>query len=62
MTLPGAGGSGQNGGSGQSGSGQNGGSGVSAAVTLNNFVEQMIQRQAQMLASTSVGQSLAVSA
>jgi mannitol/fructose-specific phosphotransferase system IIA component len=29
---------------------------------LNNFVEQMIQRQAQMLASTSIGQSVAVSA
>jgi hypothetical protein len=54
MTIPGANGSGQNGGS--------GGSGVSAAATLNNLVEQMIQRQAQMLASTSVGQSVAVSA
>jgi len=60
MTIPGANGSGQNGGSGQNTG--SGGSGVSAAATLNNFVEQMIQRQAQLLASTSVGQSVAVSA
>jgi hypothetical protein len=60
MTIPGANSSGQSG-SGQNGSGQNSSGAVSAA-TFNNFVEQMIQRQAQLLASTSVGQSLAVSA
>ncbi len=59
MTIPAANGSSQSGGS---SSGQNGGSGALSAASLNNFVEQMIQRQAQMLATTSVGQSVAVSA
>jgi len=51
MTMPGA-----------NNSGQNGSTGAPSAATLNNFVEQMIQRQAQLLASSSVGQSVAVSA
>jgi EF hand domain-containing protein len=51
MTIPGA-----------NSSSQNGSSAAPSAAMLNNFVEQMIQRQAQLLASTSVGQSLAVSA
>ncbi|HEY1540769.1 MAG TPA: EF-hand domain-containing protein [Xanthobacteraceae bacterium] len=55
MTIPGASSS-------SSSSSQNGNSGAPSAATLNNFVEQMIQRQAQLLASTSVGQSVAVSA
>jgi hypothetical protein len=59
MTIPGAGASSS---SSSSSSSQNGNSGAPSAATLNNFVEQMIQRQAQLLASTSVGQSLAVSA
>jgi len=41
---------------------QNGNSGAGSAASLNNFIEQMIQRQAQMLASSTVGQSVAVSA
>jgi len=51
MTIPGA-----------NTSNQNGGSGTPSAAMLNNFVEQMIQRQAQLLASSSVGQSVAVMA
>jgi hypothetical protein len=45
-----------------SSSSQNSNSGAGSASSLNNFVEQMIQRQAQMLASSTVGQSVAVSA
>ena len=51
MTIPGAGNS-------SSGSG----SGGNSVGNLNNFIEQMIQRQAQMLASSAAGQSVAVSA
>ena len=52
MTIPGASSSSSN---------QNGNANSSAS--LNNIIEQMIQRQAQMLAASSqVGQSLAVSA
>jgi len=51
MTIPGA-----------NSSSQNGSSVAPSAAMLNNFVEQMIERQAQLLASTSVGQSVAVSA
>lgn len=58
MTIPAASSSSQSG----SGSSQNGSSGAPSAAMLNNFVEQMIQRQAQMLASSSIGQSVAVSA
>jgi hypothetical protein len=53
MTIPGAS---------SSSSAQNSNSGAGSASSLNNFVEQMIQRQAQMLASSTVGQSVAVSA
>jgi hypothetical protein len=51
MTIPAA-----------SSSTQNGSAGAPSATALNNFIEQMIQRQAQLLASSSVGQSVAVSA
>jgi hypothetical protein len=38
-------------------------SGSSSSASNNfNFIERMIQRQAQMLASANAGQSLAVSA
>jgi hypothetical protein len=38
-----------------------GGTGASPAATAHNSIERMIQRQAQMLASSSVGQSFATS-
>jgi hypothetical protein len=38
-----------------------GATGASPAATAHNFMERMIQRQAQMLASSSVGQSFATS-
>ena len=53
MTIPGTG---------NSSSGSGSGSGGNSVGNLNNFIEQMIQRQAQMLASAAAGQSVAVSA
>ncbi len=44
------------------GASQSGTAGAGAAASLNNLIEQMIQRQAQLLASSSAGQALAVSA
>jgi hypothetical protein len=55
MTIPGAS-------STSSSTTSNSNSGAGSVTSLNNFIEQMIQRQAQMLASSSVGQSVAVSA
>jgi len=54
MTTPAANGSG-NGSAGNTGAGNTGGG-------LNNFIERMIARQAQLLAGASAGQALAVSA
>ncbi len=55
MTIPAAGSSGQNGGTGT-------GTGTGNGTGLNNFIERMIERQAQMLAQSSSGQALSISA